>query len=51
MKIEISLQIYKQYPVSNFMAVCPVEAELFHADGQTRHDEANSLFSQFWERA
>ena len=27
-------------------------AELFHADGQTdRHDEANSRFSQFGERA
>jgi hypothetical protein len=29
-----------------------MEAELFHADGQTdRHDEANSRFSQFCERA
>ena len=29
-----------------------VEAELFHADGQTdTRDEANSRFSQFFERA
>jgi len=50
------------------MKICPVGAELFHADGQTdgrtdgrtdgqmdgqkdRHDEANSPFSQFCERA
>jgi hypothetical protein len=44
----------------NFMKILPVEAELFHADGRTdgrterqtgRHDEANSRFSQFCERA
>jgi hypothetical protein len=35
-----------------FMKINPVTAELFHADGQTdRHDEANSRFSQFYERA
>jgi hypothetical protein len=33
-----------------------VEIELFHADGQLDgpsegHDEANSHFSEFWERA
>jgi len=29
-----------------------VEAQLFHVDGQRdRHDEANSRFSQFCERA
>jgi len=38
------------------MKISPVEAELFHAHGQTdghteRHDEANSRFSQFCERA
>jgi hypothetical protein len=38
------------------MTISPVRAELFHADGRTdfrkdRHDEANSRFSQFWERA
>ena len=34
------------------MKIYPVGAELFHADGRTdRHDEANSHFSQFCERA
>jgi hypothetical protein len=34
------------------MKIRPVGAELFRADGQTgRHDEANSRFSQFCERA
>jgi hypothetical protein len=43
------------------MAIRPVGAELFHADGQTdggqtdrqtdKHDEASSSFSKFCERA
>jgi hypothetical protein len=42
------------------MKIRPVGADLFHADGQPvgrteeqaeRHDEANSRFSQFYERA
>jgi len=37
------------------MKILPVADELFHADGQTdkqtKHDETNSRFSQFWERA
>jgi len=34
------------------MKICPVEAELLHANGQTdRYDEANSRFSQFCESA
>jgi len=38
------------------MKIRPVEAEVFHSDGLAdgqadRHDEANNLFSQFWERA
>jgi len=34
------------------MKIRPVRAQLFHADGQTHsHDEANSRFSQFCERA
>ena len=34
------------------MKIRPVATELFHAGGQTaRHDEANSRFSQFCERA
>jgi hypothetical protein len=37
--------------MSNFVKIRPVEAELFHAGGQTdehtnRRDEANCLFSQ-----
>jgi len=38
--------------ISNFLKIRPVVAKLFHADGQMdRHDEANSRFSQFCERA
>jgi len=34
------------------MEIGSVATELFHADGQTdTHDEANSRFSQFCERA
>jgi hypothetical protein len=34
------------------MKIRPFGAELFHSDGQTdRHNEANSLFSQFCEPA
>jgi hypothetical protein len=34
------------------MKIRPVGAELFHAGGRAdRHDEANSRFSQFCERA
>jgi len=34
------------------MKIRPLEAELFHVDGQTyRHDKANSRISQFCERA
>jgi len=38
------------------MKICPVGAELAYADGQTdgqadRHDESNSRFSHFGERA
>jgi len=32
------------------MKICLVEAEFFHADGETdRHDEGNSSFTQFCE--
>jgi hypothetical protein len=34
------------------MKISPLEAELFHADGQTdKHDEANSRLSHFYESA
>jgi len=37
---------------SNFIKICPVGAELFHADGRTdEHDKVNSRFSQFFGRA
>jgi len=32
------------------MKIRPVRAELFHADRQTDRQEANSRFSQFFER-
>jgi hypothetical protein len=42
----------KNNQISNFMKLRPVGAELFHADRRRdRHDEANSRFSQFCERA
>jgi hypothetical protein len=35
--------------MSKFMKIHAVDAEYFHAEGQTdRHDEADSLFSKFW---
>jgi len=59
MKPECSRQIFKYIRISNFMKICPVGAELFHAGGQTtqagrqvgRHDNANSSFSKFCESA
>jgi hypothetical protein len=49
----ISLAYFRKIlPISNFMEIRPVGAELFHADGQTDgHDAANSLFSQFCQHA
>ena len=42
----------KSPQTSNLMKIRPVRAELLHAGGQKdRHDEANSRFSQFCERA
>ena len=41
----------KNTQISNFMKIHPLGAELFNEDGQTdRRDEANSRFSQFYER-
>jgi hypothetical protein len=38
--------------ISSFIKIHPVTAELFLADRQTdMHDEANTPFSQFYERA
>jgi hypothetical protein len=56
-KFVYSRQIFKRNPhISNVIKIRQVRAELFHADGQTagrtnKHDEANSRFSQFFERA
>jgi hypothetical protein len=42
----------KNTQTSNFIEIHPVGVKLFQADGQTdRHDEANSRFLQFGERA
>jgi len=42
----------KNDQISNFKKIRPVGAELFNADRRTdRHDEANSRFSQYFERA
>ena len=44
----ISAVFSKTTEIWTFMKICQVGDELFHAD---RHDEANSRFSQFCERA
>jgi len=54
MKLEFSQRIF-EILIANFRKICPLRAELFHADGETegqtdRHDETNSRFSQFCER-
>ena len=43
----------KNTQISNFMKICPVEAELFRTeDGRKdRHDETNIRFSKFCYRA
>ena len=47
MKLDFIGIFSKNAQISNFMQICPVGAELLHADGRTdRHDEANSRFSQ-----
>jgi hypothetical protein len=47
-----STDFSKKVQISSFIKILQVGAELFHADWRTdRHDEANSLFSQFCERA
>jgi hypothetical protein len=55
MKLEFSRQIFEKiFKLQKFMKIRPVGDDLFHADRGTdtdRHDEANSRFSQFCERA
>jgi len=49
---EILNRISKNIKMSSIMKIGTMGAELFCVDGQTdRHDEANSHFSQFCERA
>ena len=51
MKLEFSEQFFaKCAQIYNFMKMCQVEPELFHAVGRL-DDEADSRFSQFCERA
>jgi len=47
---------FRKTLITNFMKIRPVRTEIFHADGRTnrqtaRYEEANSRFSQFYERA
>jgi hypothetical protein len=42
----------KRSRIQILLKIRPLEAALFHADGQTdRHDEANSRFQEFCESA
>jgi hypothetical protein len=54
MKLEFSRQIFENPQIPNFIKIHSLGAQLFQAGrragGQT-HDEANSRFSQFCERA
>jgi len=51
MKLEFSRQFFEKYPNIKAMKIRPLEAELFLADRRADgHDEANSRFSQYWER-
>jgi len=48
----LSTDVRKDPPISNFMKIRTLGAEIFHADRQTdRYDEANNRFSQFCESA
>jgi len=45
-------RLSKNIQISNFMKIRPVGAELFHTERRTeKHEEANSGFLQFCERA
>jgi len=35
MKLELSRQIFKNTPITNYMEILSVRAELFYADGRT----------------
>ena len=51
-KLEFSWQNFEKSSISSFIKIRPEGVELFHADERTDgHEEANSRFSQFGERA
>ena len=50
MKLEFVDRLSRNPPISNFLKILPVK-QLFQTDRNTRHDEANSRFSQLCERA
>jgi len=48
MKLDFSQQIFETYSNINLMEICPVGAELLHADGQSDgHYEGHTLFKNF----
>ena len=49
MKLEFSQNILKNTQISNFINICQLKAELFHA--QVEIDEANNRFSKFFKGA
>jgi hypothetical protein len=52
MKLGFADRFSKNPQISNFIKICPLEAELFYVEGRTdRHDEANGHFSLFCESA
>jgi hypothetical protein len=56
MELGFSRQIFEKAQIRSLIKILPVGAELFHADGETDgwtdgHDETNSRFLQFCERA
>jgi len=52
MKLGLSRQIFEKYSNVNFFKILSLGTEVLHADKRTDgHDEANSCFSQFCERA
>jgi hypothetical protein len=56
MKLDFSLHNFEDVSDIKFIKIRPVEAKLFHAEGQTHwqtdgHDETKSGFLQFCEHA
>jgi hypothetical protein len=51
MKLEFSLQIFENAQISNLMKISAAGNGVVPRGKTDRHDEANSRFSQFCERA